>query len=259
MTVIIKDKPKILIPFKNLWDIADYTEQWIELAGHVEFVKYKIHNKPEFQAYLAQSAIQGFWITGEFFQVLGNPADYWDFYPATLRVVLVPWIGCDFIDGKRLKEEKNILLCNIGPNAATNVAVLAMHLLLSGFRMTSCWEYVFRFLESGNINECKKYIGGDKLEKSITSWSDGIAKYDCEKPIHPKLEELDEPLNLARKYTINEKLMDSPTNKNVLILGFGSIGQTIGRRLKFGLDMNVYYYKRSGRVPFELLNYEAHY
>lgn len=38
----------------------------------------------------------------------------------------------------------------------------------------------------------------------------------------------------------------SPMHKKVLILGFGKIGQTLAKKLKYGLSMDVYYSTRSG-------------
>ncbi|XBW36527.1 hypothetical protein QEN19_002103 [Hanseniaspora menglaensis] len=39
----------------------------------------------------------------------------------------------------------------------------------------------------------------------------------------------------------------SPMNKKALILGFGNIGQTLAKKLKYGLSMDVYYSTRSGK------------
>ena len=66
-------------------------------------------------------------------------------------------------------------------------------------------------------------------------------------------------VDLTDKYTVGGKFMESPMNKKVLILGFGSIGQTIGANLQKVFNMSIEYYKRSGPVQKNLLGYSAKY
>lgn len=254
----LPEKPKVLIPYSQQWDIADHTPEWAELSKKVDFIKYKMTNRQDFQEFFSGSKTDCLWITDEFMEVLGGPKPFWDFYPDTLRAMVVPWVGCDFIDGDRLRKEKNITLCNIGPNASDNVADLAVFLLLSCFRMTSFWEHCFRFSTEGKVAETRKYVGGSKTEpfdmhlQNCTSSTSHSYSF-------PEVLNSDErsKMNLSKNFKIGGKLVESPMGKTALILGFGAIGQAIGKRLKLGFGMEVCYYKRSGAVSKDQLGYDA--
>lgn len=256
----MKIKSKVLVPYKCKLDVADHTPEWKRMEELVDFVKYKITTREAFKKYLASSKIGAIWVTEELFSELGGLSPYLDYFPSTLKVIAVPWVGTDFIDGKLLRE-KDIALCNIGPNAADNVADIAVYLTLSCFRMTSFWEHCFRFANRGDIQKCRDYLGGSKHEAIP-----GFALIDREtgNPLSENQSfpervspEKSSALNLSRDFTIAGKSIDSPTGKNALILGFGSIGQAIGKRLSAGLGMNIHYHKRSGPVPTEILGYDA--
>ncbi|CAG60965.1 uncharacterized protein GVI51_J06941 [Nakaseomyces glabratus] len=243
-------RPKVLIPYQQTWEVASHIPEWEKLKDKLDFIEYKMTNADDFREYLHSNDIAALWVTEEFFRVLGGPTPYIEDYPSSLRVIAVPWVGCDFIDGKMLLEKYNIYLCNIGPHAVDNVTDLAIHLVVSCFRLTSFWEYCFRFSEPGSIDECKKYVGGTSKDQ-ITK--DGA--------LYPQKLDDDQSrfLNLAKDFNVAGKKVDSPTKKTALILGFGSIGQNIGSKLKFSFDMKIKYYKRSGEVPREQLGYDAIY
>lgn len=258
------EKPKVLIPYSHQWDVADHTPEWKELSKKIDFIKYKMTSRQDFQEFFPGSKIDCLWITDEFVEVLGGPKPFWDFYPDTLRAIVVPWVGCDFIDGEKLRKEKNITLCNIGPNASENVADLAVFLLLSCFRMTSFWEHCFRFSTKGKVAETRKYVGGIKTEPfdmHLKKGDSGSSMTTSHSYQFPELLNSNErsKLNMSKDFTIGGKLVQSPMGKTALILGFGAIGQAIGKRLKLGFGMQVHYYKRSGAVSKDLLGYDATY
>lgn len=258
----ITKKPRVLIPYLNQWDVADHTQEWQKLSKEVSLIKYKIEDVRVFEQFLQGSEIDCLWVTDDFVEHLGGPAAFWDFYPSSLKAVVVPWVGCDFIDGRRLRKEKNIILCNIGPNASNCVADMAMFLVISCFRLTSFWEHCFRFFTNGSVPDTRRYIGGEgkttfgiKALPSDGSISSALhSSYELPKAAHP-----DEiaTLNLSKNFSIGGKSVDSPADKNALILGFGSIGRTIGKRLSAGLGMNIHYFKRSGPIPECNLGYNA--
>ncbi|GCE98915.1 hypothetical protein ZYGM_002657 [Zygosaccharomyces mellis] len=254
-------KPKVLIPYQHILDIADHIPEWRQLSKEVEFIKYKITDVGEFKEYLAGSCIQGFWITDELFSAVGSPSELWDYYPDTLKVILIPWVGHDFIDGRRLRDEKGVILCNIGPNAGSSVADLAVHLTLSCFRMTSFWEHCLKYVVNGRVLESRKYLSGDSTElwQSIQCPLNDPSTPDAVKFEYPAVAGINDNKNLSRHFTVGNKIIDTPSGKTALILGFGNIGQSIGKRLACGFDMRVKYTKRSGPLPKDFLGYDAEY
>lgn len=255
----VMPKPKVLIPYQHALDVADHIPEWDQLSQVVEFVKYKITDVDEFKRYLAESSIQGFWITDELFSAVGSPSELWDYYPDTLKVMVIPWVGHDFIDGRRLRDEKGVVLCNIGPNAGSSVADLAVHLTLSCFRLTSFWEHCLKFAVNGRVLESRKYLGSDSTElwQSEQGPTNDGGTRDVTEFQYPKVADISDDKNLSRQFTVGNKIVDTPSGKTALILGFGNIGQSIGKRLVCGFDMKVKYTKRSGPLPRELLGYDA--
>lgn len=252
-------KPSVLIPYLQLWDIADHIDEWLRLSEVIDFIKYRVTDVDAFKRFFKASDVECLWVTDDFVESLGGPSEFWEFYPKSLKAMVVPWVGCDFIDGQRLRKEKNIVLCNIGPNASDSVADAALLLVLSCFRMTSFWEHCFRFAALGNVADTKNYIGGRELNQIDISLvnsngSQSSQSYDFPEAVSPSQRS---GLNMSKSFTIGGKSVDSPTGKNALILGFGSIGQTIGKRLSLGLGMNIYYYKRTGSIPDDELGYNA--
>lgn len=255
-------KPKVLLPYKSRQDFADDTAEWKRMEELVEFVKYQLTSEEDFKRYLPDSDISALWITEDLFIYAGGPAKYIDFFPRSLRTIVVPWVGTDFIDGSKLRGEKDIVLCNIGPNAAENVADLALYLTLSCFRMTSFWEHSFRFVNGGKVGPCREYIGGKKNSVIKGAALDPeTGNLEIQEHVFPERlsHEQAEKVNFAKDFTLAGKTVESPTGKNALVLGFGAIGQTIGKKLHYGLGMNIHYYKRSGPLPKEYLGYPACY
>ncbi|EJS41433.1 YPL113C [Saccharomyces arboricola H-6] len=250
-------KPRILVPYKNQWEVASHLPEYRKLSEKVEFYKYEMSTKNEFIGFLKSDRINAFWLTEEFFSVLGNPSDYIDFFPSSLKAILVPWVGCDFINSKLLRS-KGITLCNIGPHAADHVTELVIFLAIACFRMTSFWEYCFKFVENGNAEQCKKYISSDSYEV-ITDRYHGQEMKFPQRTDHAGYKNYGEVVDLANQYTVGGKIMDSPMNKTVLILGFGSIGQNIGANLQKIFNMSIEYSKRSGPVQKDILGYNAKY
>ncbi|SMN22159.1 similar to Saccharomyces cerevisiae YPL113C Glyoxylate reductase [Maudiozyma saulgeensis] len=251
---------KVIIPYKYQIELDDELPLWHELESKhsVHFLKYHMGTPEEFIQYINEEQINCIWITEDFFTYLGGPAPYWDHFPDSLKAIVVPWVGCDFIDGKRLWEEKGIVLCNVGPNAASNVSELCLYLVLSCFRMTSFSEYCFKFIDTGDVDACKDHIGSKKSDVITHTLTNNEGKSFEYK--YPKKKTRGEvPINIVQNYNFGGKHIVSPSNKNALILGFGSIGQMIGKKLNSAFNMKIHYYKRTGPVPKDILGYEATY
>lgn len=187
--------------------------------------------------------------------------------------MLVPWVGVDYVLNSQeiqwLCEKRNCVVINVGPNAADSVCELAIHLVISIFRMTSFWEYLIKFVEYGKISNCRDYLGTELTDvcnleficKNGSSETRNLHKFPQKLKIqetahHNKEQDVD---NVVQNFKVGRKHIFSPMKKTILILGFGSIGRTIGYRLNRVFDMKVQYHKRSGLIPIEKLGYDAEY
>lgn len=260
----------IVVPYRLQWELDDTLPLWrdLERNHNINFIRYKITTAQDFKNWLPTSNVHGVWMTEEFCSIIGGPSPFLKDFPSSLRVMLVPWVGVDYVlnseEIKWLREERNCLVVNVGPNAADSVCELAIHLVTSVFRMTSFWEYLIKFVEFGKISNCRDYLGTDLTDIQDLQF---ICKNGDEKTINhyqfPRKLELQEDstevANVVENFKVGGKHIISPMRKTVLILGFGSIGRTIGYRLNRAFDMKVQYYKRSGAIPREKLGYDAEY
>ncbi|CDO95241.1 unnamed protein product [Kluyveromyces dobzhanskii CBS 2104] len=256
-------KPKVLVPRKYKNDIASDNAEFVRIAQMVDFQYYQMNGSENFKKMLATSDIDALWFTEEMLFYLEEPSAYVEYFPKSLKLILVPWVGTDFYDGKLLKEKYGITLCNGGPVASENVSDLALFLTLSSFRLTSFWEHTFRFVERGNLSNCRKYIGGTEHDTipggSLVDGTDELNKVACTEQKFPAKAATGKFLNIAKDYKIGGKIMESPTDKNALILGFGSIGQAIGKKLHSAFNMNISYTKRNGPISEDVLGFKATY
>lgn len=265
----------IIIPYRLQWELDDTLPLWhnLEKNHNINFVRYKITTAEDFRRWLPTSSCHGVWMTEEFCSILGGPSPFLKDFPPTLRVMLVPWVGVDYVlnvqEIKWLREERNCLVVNVGPNAADSVCELAIHLVTSVFRMTSFWEYLIKFVEYGRISNCRDYLGTEltdihNLEFTCKNgYEKTISHYKFPQKLKLQKETSNEMeqkiVNVVQNFKVGGKHIISPMKKTALILGFGSIGRTIGYRLNRAFDMKIQYYKRSGPIPREKLGYDAEY
>lgn len=261
----------IVIPYRLQWELDDSLPLWkdLETNHNINFIHYQISTSQDFKNWLPHSKCHALWMTEEFCSILGGPSPFLKFLPDTFKVMLVPWVGVDCVlnhdEIKWLRQEKNCLVVNVGPNAADSVCELAIHLVTSVFRMTSFWEFLIKFVEFGKISNCRDYLGtntndiqdlqiicnnGDDNNKTINHY---------QFPQRLKVSNSNEVINVVENFKIGGKHIISPMRKTVLILGFGSIGRTIGYRLNRAFDMKIQYYKRSGPISKEKLGYDTEY
>lgn len=273
----------IVIPYRLQWELDDSLPLWkdLETNHNINFIRYKITTSKDFENWLPHSKCHALWMTEEFCSILGGPSPFLKSLPETFKVMLVPWVGVDCVlshdEIKWLRQEKNCIVVNVGPNAADSVCELAIHLVTSVFRMTSFWEFLIKFVEFGKISNCRDYLGTnvDDVQDLQIICKDGdvdavednnnnsnnnneiINNYTF--PQKLKVNQSNEVINVVENFKIGGKHIISPMRKTVLILGFGSIGRTIGYRLNRAFDMKIQYYKRSGPISNEQLGYDAEY
>lgn len=259
---------KIVIPHRLQWELDDSLPLWKELEEkfNVEFIKYPITTPEAFKDWLPKSELDGIWMTEEFCSLIGGPSPYLDYFPDTLKVMLVPWVGTDYVLShdqiKTIRNEKGIFTVNVGPNASNSVAEMAIYLLLSCFRMASFWEYELKFAEHGKISNCRDYLGSEltDIEELATTVTNVQGSKQLNSYKFPKKLIQDpngEIVNVVENFKVGGKLVSSAINKKCLVLGFGSIGQKIAQRLHFGFDMDIFYYRRSGSMTQEQLGFPA--
>ncbi|AGO14082.1 AaceriAGR227Wp [[Ashbya] aceris (nom. inval.)] len=250
-------KPKVLLPYATMWEIADYIPEWHRVASLVDFVPYQLTTREAFCEFFSQSEAAALWFTEDLFLLCADTATLVSHRPPTLKLIAVPWVGCDFLDMDMLRSEGDITVCNIGPTAADNVADIAAYLTLSCFRLTSFWEHCFRFV-GRNVWDCRAYVGTEGSEELTVQTTSSAGRTEQAMRYPARFSSASGKLqNVAQDFSIAGKIIESPTGKNALILGFGAIGQAVGRRLSLGLGMRVSYYKRSGPVADAELAYPA--
>ncbi|AET40951.1 glyoxylate reductase Ecym_7099 [Eremothecium cymbalariae DBVPG len=259
-------KPKVLILNSKVTEVATHIDEWEQLSEYFDFVLYELTTTAALQEYLPTSGISALWISAEFFNVVNGLNDILDYLPPSMKLLLIPWVGYEFSDPKMLREKYDITVCNIGPNSAANAAELAVHLSVSCFRLTSFWEHCFRFM-APSIRGAREFVGGTECEVvPPIAVSEGplgdneVELKGCSTSyMFPKRKQDQKRLNLSKECVIANKQMDSLFGKRVLILGFGSIGQAIGKRLSLGFEMEIFYHKRSGPVKDGTLPYSPTY
>lgn len=180
------------------------------------------------------SDISGIFFTDSF-NFFGNFEPYIPNLPKSLKVISYPWVGSDMFNPELLKQ-KGIKLCNVGEGCADDVADVALQLTLSTFRFTS-------FLES-TLRE----------SKTITAARDATCTFGVDKTGNP----CDSTGSIAKGIYIGGKKVQSPRGRTAGIVGLGSIGKAIARRLSC-IGLNIKYTKRSPlsddelkKFPFEL-------
>ncbi|KAH3675774.1 hypothetical protein WICPIJ_009227 [Wickerhamomyces pijperi] len=181
------------------------------------------------------SDISGIFFTDRF-HFFADFKDYIPHFPKSLEVVSYPWVGSEIFKPEALRE-KGINLCNVGEGCADDVADVALQLTLSTFRFTS-------FLES-TLRSTKTITAA----RAVSSTLDINTKTGL-------------PCNstgtVAKGVRIGGKKVVSPRGRTAGIVGLGSIGKAIARRLSC-IGLNIKYTKRTplteeetNSFPFDL-------
>lgn len=155
-----------------------------------------------------------------------------DNLPKNLKVLATPSVGYDFFDSKGLKE-KGVILCNSPGFSGTSVADQALYLVLQVYRFFNLFETSLR--QSKNSNDARRVAAS--IDKAT-----GLL----------------EPSRVEREFCYGEQAgpiqVTSPGGQNAGIVGFGSIGKEIGKRLA-ALGMNIHYHKRTPLASNDKVDY----
>lgn len=171
--------------------------------------------------------VEAIWLTGAVIRLQYPFNDLIDYFPETLRVIALPWVGHDRIDGAKLRS-RGIHLVNIGDAPSKDVADIALQLTLGTFRYTHFFERKLRE-SNGSIAKAREVIGGTDVD---TKTREPLP------PTDPKRK------NYTKYVTVGGKALNSPAGKVAGIVGLGSIGKEIAIRL-WAIGMEISYTKRT--------------
>ncbi|CAG85158.1 DEHA2B04642p [Debaryomyces hansenii CBS767] len=217
-------KPQVLF----IGDLNKSLPQYDEFTKKFDCIEYELTTleqliedfKTKFQNV---QAIYGAWLG--FFLLGGFRNEVLQNSPSSLKVISICSVGHDGYDGKEMAE-KNIILTNVPSDGASEpVAELVLYNALLSFRNFKIFQDNFS-KDTNNTVQIRR-----QLETASFKSDSGTTT-------------LGEKKNYAfGHYAINRSNL-SPRNHNVIIVGFGKIGQTIGKRLA-EIGMNIHYTKRS--------------
>ncbi|KAK6199374.1 alpha-ketoisocaproate reductase [Scheffersomyces amazonensis] len=238
----VSDKPQVLF----IGDLDESLPEFKEFSTKFEVVKYKISTeedlinkfKTEFKDI---QAIYGSWLG--FVPVGGFKGDILKNAPAHLKVISICSVGYDGYDGKGMRE-KDIVLTHVpSEGAAEPVADLVLFNTLASFRQFNKYEKPFN-PEHNHTVKLRKLLDNSS---SFDTKSGSVVLSSNSTDYH-------------FGHYINERPNLNPRNHNAVIVGFGNIGKTIGKKLS-DLGMNIHYIKRSplSKQEEEQLGYKAIY
>lgn len=217
-------KPKVLF----IGDLNKSLPQYVEFTKKFDCIEYELTTveqliedfKTKFQNI---QAIYGAWLG--FFLLGGFRNEVLQNAPSSLKVISICSVGHDGYDGKAMAE-KNIILTNDPSDGASEpVAELVLYNTLLSFRNFKIYQDNFT-KDTNNTVEFRR-----QLETASFKSDNGAAQLG------------DKKCYAFGHHAISRSNI-SPRNHNVVIVGFGKIGQTIGKRL-FEIGMNIHYTKRS--------------
>ncbi|OBA23143.1 NAD(P)-binding protein [Metschnikowia bicuspidata var. bicuspidata NRRL YB-4993] len=168
------------------------------------------------------SAIYGAWLG--FVLVGGFHSDIIEALPPTLKVVSICSVGHDNYNGAQMKE-KGVVLTNVpSDGAAEPVADLVLYNALTAFRNFNM-SLAFLRPENDHTVAVRAELESCKFDFQTGALVGGL------------------PQGYSFGEYIGGRPCLSPKGHNAVIVGFGNIGQTIGRKLSL-IGMNIHYVKR---------------
>lgn len=220
--MVDSSKPQVLIIGPT--EFLKNTSKYQEFCSKFEVLSIQPKTSEElieaFQTSLKD--VQGIFNSMDGIWALGGPNKFIDHFPSGVKVFAYPWVGHDSVDGEKLRS-RGIALCNVGSVSSALVADIALYLTLSVFRMMPIVEKTFR--DTGDFQKPREFIGGQLLDSA------GLP------------EKVDKKHSVTN-FTIAGKQILSPLGKTAGIVGLGSIGKEIAKRL-WAIGMDIQYTKRT--------------
>lgn len=224
-------------------DLNRSLSEFKKFQSKYECLEYTLTTKDQFIADLKTkfshiSAIYGAWLG---FVPIGGFRTVIDHAPSSLKVLAFCSVGYDHQDADELAK-RGIAMTNVpSVGAAEPVSDLVVYFTITGFRQLHMYtkQQLSKIPDTIDI----RY----KLANERFNQQGGQLN-----------------MSLGKGYDFGEKINQrpnlSPRGHNAVIVGFGQIGQLIGKKLN-QLGMNITYVKRSklGKEEEEKLGYEATY
>lgn len=224
-------------------DLNHSLPEFEKFQSKYECLEYTLTTRDQFIADLKTkfsniSAIYGAWLG---FVPIGGFRTVIDHAPSSLKVLAFCSVGYDHQDANELAQ-RGIVMTNVpSVGAAEPVSDLVVYFTITGFRQLHMYGKQKLLKIPDTIEIRYKFANGEFSQK-------------------------EGQLNLAsgRGYDFGEKINQrpnlSPRGHNAVIVGFGQIGQLIGKKLN-QLGMNITYVKRSklNKEQEDALGYEAAY
>ncbi|ANB11985.1 glyoxylate reductase [Sugiyamaella lignohabitans] len=152
--------------------------------------------------------------------------------PKTLKVIATPTVGVDLYNLDALTK-RGIVLANSAGITSDDVADIALHLSLSAYRFTSLFE---NSLRTHRNTLSARYVVEDQFDKAAGRASS---------------EDVSAKRKMVYGHLVGNYKVDSPKGQVAGIVGFGSIGRAIAKRLAV-LGMKIHYLKRSPLTESEI-------
>ena len=223
-------KPKVLF----IGELNQSLSQFLYFQSKYECIFYEITTREQFIHDLQDKfndivAIYGAWLG---FTLIGGYRTVIDYSPPNLKIIAFCSVGYDHDDAEILRNH-GITLSNVpSDGAAEPVADLALYLALSSFRQFHMY--------SKNLPSIPNTID---LRYQLAD-----SEFD-----HERGKVLRTPgTGYNFGHYLNQRPNLSPRGHNVAIIGFGKIGQTIGKKLH-DIGMKVNYIKRNKLLPHQEL------
>lgn len=179
-----------------------------------------------------------------------------------LKVVALCSRGINKVPAEYLKNKFGCVVENYDDSelyVANDVADCGMYHVLESFRKFSYQQNKLRevlhsddtrgHLRGDTENELRfcfghelKIIDDDDVDASTEESKEKESENENKEEKEKGVAKEEKPKTEVLEYMYTT----SPMHKKALILGFGKIGQTLARKLKYGLSMDVYYSTRSG-------------
>lgn len=222
---MLQSKPKVLF----IGDLNESLPEYKQFQTKFECIKYEITTEEQLindfkTKFTDIQAIYGAWLG--FVLIGGFKNNILQNSPPNLKVISVCSVGYDPYDTEAMRK-RGIILTNVPSiGAAEPVADLVLYNTLASFRN-------FKIV-SKNFNKNMNHTVKQRiiLGKGQFVSDTGLVK--------PNL--VDEGYEFGHTVVGRENL--SPRNHHVVIIGFGNIGQTIGKKLS-DIGMIVHYVKRN--------------
>lgn len=232
MTMTMTSKPKVLFVGNLNKDLPEYRA----FEEKFECISYQLSTVEQllvdFETKFKDiEAIYGAWLG--FFPFGGFYNQILAAAPKNLKVISICSVGHDGYDGPGLKK-KGIVLTNVPlTGAAEPVADLVLYNAITSFRQFHVYPGHFN-LSNNHTLQVRKMLDNSTTFDQVT----GTATQGDKR-------------GYSYGEYINNRPLMSPRGHNVVIVGFGNIGQTIGKKLS-DLGMNIHYVKRTELSPSQI-------